>query len=379
MARGPRLPVPSRRVRRALILPPADAGSLGDEAMLVALVDQLSADGWRPTIASYGPQAPWSRHPSLGLRADVDHVRTAGAAGRLRLGRALLGATRVDCLGADVLDGHYQVSSATRRLLVVHVAARLGKQCALHSLSLDHDPPVAVRRRFRRLPASVEIRVRDPRSAQRIEAITGRPANLVADLGFLLESEASSATDAIDQWIGEQHERGRLVVGVNVDAVLGRRDDDPRAGDVVPFFAAGLASAAARDDLAFVFIPHDYRRDGATPSDEQLGEGLQRALQHRTGASLAARSRLPAAELTAKEARLVAGRLDALVTGRTHLAIAGLSQGVPTVVVGVAPTVAALEPHFDLGGLVVEPDASPARLALALDRALTRAQEPAPI
>lgn len=338
--------------------------------MLVALVDQLTETGWRPTIVSYGTEYPWSRHPALGLRGDLDHLRAAGAAGKAALLVALLRSKRVDCLGADLLDGFYQVRSATRRLWLLHLAARLGKEATALGFSFNREPAPAVLRRFKRLPSRVNIRVRDPLSAARFEDLVGRRVTLVADLAFLLEAEESSATATIDAWIDRQHDQGRRVIGINANALLGRREHDAHDADIVPFYADGLEELAMRDDIALLFLPHDYRTYDDRPSDQQLVARLQRALTYRVGEQLATRSHLVTYTLTARELRQVAGRCDAVVTGRMHLAIAALSQAVPTVTLAYQGKVEGLYRYFGLDGLVVEPDAAPSTLRDALEWAL---------
>jgi polysaccharide pyruvyl transferase WcaK-like protein len=353
----------------ALVLPPADPGSLGDEAMLLPLIDRLLELGFTPVVVTYGTERSWSSHPRFAGDARIRHLHAGGAQGRLRFGRELLRAARVDCLGADILDGRYEVHSSLRRLQVLAVAARLGKQATALGFSFSEHPAPQVVARFRRLPASVRLLLRDPASSHRFETATGRPATLVADVAFLLEPQSSPVTSAADHFIAEQHSQGRHVLGVNVNALNTATGD---GGDLVALYGAALAPVAARDDVAVLLLPHDHRQERNRSTDAHLAERLHADLQRRLGDELTGRCHLLRGLTTAPAVKALVGHCDAIVTGRMHLAIASMSQAVPAVSLAYLGKFEGLYQHLGLSGLLVDPRDPPETMRGVIEDVLAR-------
>lgn len=352
-----------------LVIPPAAPGSLGDEAMVLATCNSLrAAHGGRLCLIRYRKDGDYP--------VDVDRVfdlsryfLQGGARGEeLRLLLALLSYQSVGLLGADVLDGYYSDDAVRLRLRLVELAARAGARCAILGFSFNSTPSAKASELIATLPAGVKLLARDERSYGRLAALRREHVQRVADSAFLLPPAASDPrNEAIASWAKAVHERGGRTLGVNLCAEAMR--------------AAGLSSDAtldvARDALngvradrprtGLLLVPHDVR---GTASDVELLMRLKEALDLPESECL-----LVKPPLSARFVKSACANLDAVWTGRMHLAIAAMGQGVPAVAHEYQDKFAGLFADFGVEELVwphtrmPEPQAIAAMLVDTLDRA----------
>jgi len=293
-----------------LVVPPAGPGSLGDEAMLLALVDGLRARGARARVAA------------------------AARAGR---------PAGVVAVGADVLDGFYGPEPAIERVRLLTEAARAGLPTAVVSASLNEAPHPLALRALRRLPADTRLCWRDPASLRRAQRLLERPGRLVADLAFLLAPRDDGAGAALG-WIAARRADGGRVVGVNANGLVERLCPDWAPGATAGLHARLVRELLeGRDDLSVLLVPHDRR---AQADDAALARGVRGLLPARLGGRCAVAEGLGAAQ-----AKAVCARLDLVVTGRMHLGIAALGAGTPAVCMDYQGKVAGLYEHVGLTGL----------------------------
>ena len=305
-------PLGRRRADAVLVVPPAIAGSRGDEALV-----EVVARGLSEHTTSRVRVSEWSP-----LRRDplIEAINGVPPRGWWALARDR--PERLVMIGADVFDGHYDDRHSARRWDLARFAARLGVRVDVVSLSWSGagtDRPRTARA-ARRLPSNVHLHPRDPHSAARLAADGIGALAPTADLAFLLRPDPRpDEVGRIREWVAEQHRQGRRCVGIGPGAhLLGPVDGHPRR-------LAELASSLAELDsrgVSCVLIPHDVR---AGADDAQWC------------AAIAARCRafahppLVASPSSAGAAKAIVGLLDALVSQRMHLTIAALSQAIPAV------------------------------------------------
>ncbi len=338
LARGVRRSRASRPpARERLLIPPAAAGSIGDEAMVEAWVRTTA--GFDRGVASGGFDAENllpddRRHPTLERLLSLPRRQA------LRLLGALLRDYRtVDFVGADVLDGHYSPSRTQRRLELIAFAADCGVPATILGCSLNATPEEASAALWARLPTSVRVCARDPRSKSRIEALTERAAEQTADVAFLLPPSEPVSDGAIvaQLWLGARLAEGLKIVGLNLNPAV-----VPGMSDVMAdTLGATLAELGkSRGQLAVLLVPHDRR---VSADDTRL---LTLAAERLAEAGVPCH--LLALPCGPSEIKGLAGRLHGMITSRMHLGIACLGAGVPVAAFEYQGKFAGMFELFDL-------------------------------
>jgi colanic acid/amylovoran biosynthesis protein len=331
---------------RVLVVYPAGAGSLGDEAILEGVMHLLADE--QPTFTVYGfrtlPELPPAVIVRRMPRARPRPVYLVDLLWRLRRFDLVL------VLGADMLDGAYSADGAVNRFLVAAVADSLGIPAVVVGFSWNGEAhPVAVDA-ARRLPGRVALTPRDPISRERLESAIGRPVQLCADPAFhMCEPQPRSA----DRGGGP----GTLRLGLNLtDRVV---TDNPAVPDAVAQLIAGAGVPVVVQGL-----PHDLRR--ATSDWDVLVEFTER-----TGIEVD----MPPKTVTAREIRRLAGGCDLVITCRMHAAVGSLAEATPTLGLGYQGKFEGLAGYF---GLTWVPDSREATgeeiLALAEDHLRRRVE-----
>jgi polysaccharide pyruvyl transferase WcaK-like protein/glycosyltransferase involved in cell wall biosynthesis len=320
--------LPTERRGATIVLPPAAPGSLGDEAMVSVCVARLAAEGARRIgVVGFAGEARWPGVDGIEIANLEEYFTTGLVRGSTRAGLWLGGFERFWCLGADVLDGHHGVNAALRRIGLAAMAARAGLATTVLGFSFNERPAPEVVAALRALPSGVRLCARDVVSHERLVTTLGRPVDLVADTAFLLEPDAQDPSAvATEAWIAARRGPGATFLGVNVTLQPFRAEADLPAARLIELWTEALSTLlGANPELNVVLVPHDYRPSGGQASDDELGRQVAAALG-RTGEG---RVHAVRGRMTAAGAKHICSLLDAVVSGRMHLAIAALSQGIP--------------------------------------------------
>ena len=301
-----------------------------------------------------------NRHPT---RREIEGRYPSSRIGKLADAAAeVIRADFVGFIGADILDGVYNPEQVLIRLRLLRLARLTGATTRVFGSSFSTTPCpriVSTLKRDRKL----EIYARDPVSLKRITAATGRTAKLVADLAFLLHPEmTSAAAHRASDWIDGQRRAGRTILGANVNGMIARADDGAArtAGSVARALSDWLGASPER---AILLLPHDLRESvGDVDCLAQVFASMPVALRDRM--------HLIEAPIHAWDAKALAGRLDFVVTGRMHFAIAALGMGVPPLCIVYQGKFEGLMQHFGLKGMTMEPSVClmPGDLLAAVER-----------
>jgi polysaccharide pyruvyl transferase WcaK-like protein len=341
---------------RALIIASGGVGSIGDEAMLIAAASTARNHGIASaTLVSFGKDKPWPLLPGYDRVLDLSSRFLTDFWDTCPDWLEALGdATHFLIIGADIMDGHYSPNQCRRRVAMAHLAEAAGVRTTILGFSFNDSPhPLAVAA-LDSLPATIKINARDAISMERLSRALTRPVDLSADIAFqLIPAERSDLMDAVLPWIDEQQSSGRLVIGINANflaAPAAMRCDGGQP--LIDAYASELAAFAADGpDLAYLLVPHDYRSVSGLPNDQQVAESIARALPE----PLQQRTSVVPAPAKAPEIKAIAGRLDLVVTGRMHLAIAAIGGGTPAGGVVYQDKFEGLYRHLDLPPLCFDP------------------------
>lgn len=318
-----------RKDGTVLLVPPTYPNSLGDEAMMCSVIAKLRERGFQyVNVLSFDATLPWcEKIPGIDAEFAYGGLSTRRRVFEIiRLVRATLGARYLILLGADVLDGGYGNWHANTKLDLLVILQRAGVKVQVAGFSFKKEPSVGAVSAFRELGPKALYTPRDPGSLDRFVHSTGLPAQLAADLAFLLPKTVESSPAR--SWIKSQREVGGLVLGWNINGHLRRYCADKDLSNYILAHCAILVRLLLLEPkLSIVLIPHDSLSSDQTVCDSDPEVGL--ALYREIPAEF--RDRVHLADLP-KDAATVAGiceNLHGAVSCRMHLAIACLRAGVP--------------------------------------------------
>jgi len=270
--------------------------------------------------------------------------------------------SEVYCLGADVLDGRYDVRSSRLRLALVLDAAKVCPKTTILGFSLHPAIEPACVQAFRALGERVDLCLRDPVSFEVARGLGLSRIRQTADVAFLLEPEETVRTAKIESWIRGERDMGRRVIGLNVSKQILGKDDDTRQTAIAAHREA-VEQLCLDDGVSFVLIDHDRQ------SLLEVVDGiLPEVREHVTSIG---------EQLRATEIKFICGMCDTILTHRMHLAIAGLGMGTPSIAVSYQGKVAGLYDLFGWsdGMLEAEDCRSPEALVERVQRVLGQRAE----
>jgi polysaccharide pyruvyl transferase WcaK-like protein len=156
---------------------------------------------------------------------------------------------------------------------------------------------------------------------QRLQRWTFAQGVLVADCAFLLKAEP--APSQLELWAAERRAKGRRIIALNLHPMLFPEDSRERqTAHVVEKARDAIVEVSRRRNVAWLLLPHDLRE---VIGDEACLRSLFDDLRPQLGDDIEFYNHADPASVL----KGAAGLADGIVTARMHLAIAGLSQGVP--------------------------------------------------
>jgi hypothetical protein len=147
------------RLVRSVLIVPSDPfgiiGAKGDEAMLVSLIENLTANihGVKVSLLCDRDALPESIS-TLGVGIERGWI-SPWSFGALKKTIAPYDALVI--IGADILDGYYSLLSAARYWVAADLAARQGKTVVITGFSFNASPPQLLKAYLTPLPDSVNI------------------------------------------------------------------------------------------------------------------------------------------------------------------------------------------------------------------------------
>jgi Uncharacterized conserved protein len=326
-----------------VVMPTAGMGNNGDQAMLESFLD--ASVGRVVVIFERRNQLciP-DRHRQ---RTEVEVIRGLTSGGELAWFYALLrfrgilrNADSFTVIGADIMDGGYSRRESVRRMLLLEEAARSGVKSALVGFSWNRDADSLCESRLREISTRCMVVPRDPLSGSRLHQSGVSISAQGADLVFGLSTEEAQSSELA--WIRDA--QGVPVFLVNVSGLI-RRHNDQTA--LYVDLIGGLLNAGIR----VLVLPHVFRN-----GDDDLAACLEVG-EHFAGNPSVMVSRSP---LSPTQVSTLCRRAVAVVTGRMHLAVIALSNGVPSAVFATRGKVEGLVELFGDGVVSVDindPDA----------------------
>lgn len=312
------LPKAKRNV--AFVIPPDDRGSLGDEAMVIVLRRILEAKGY--SVVFYGVSGDSGRYWGESVYAPNKISRFL-----LLLWHVIRSDVTV-VVGADVVDGKYSDLYSYIRLRMAVLSVKAGMTGVVTPCSFNKTPSELVRLLAKKHAKFLRIFSRDDSSYENMCQAGLVPAK-AADLAFGLHRLNFSRDDSkglvavFDSRLDPifLSEEGELGVGLNINPLIPRVNKQFTEEKI----SLALSAFVADERVTFVRpIAHDVR-----PQSDDFG-AVREFIQTLNG-NVAKKIHSIATPKVAVEVEAAFERLDLVVAGRMHLAIAALGAGVPVV------------------------------------------------
>ncbi|HEX5858132.1 MAG TPA: polysaccharide pyruvyl transferase family protein, partial [Microbacterium sp.] len=254
------------------------------------------------------------------------------------LGAATDGAATISIVGADIMDGVYVLRPSLRRSSLAAAAARAGFDTTVLGFSWNGAAPRPAWASLRRAGAAgARLLLRDPASEARVRRAGIDGAVETADIVF-----TDDRLDAADAARVLAPVSGPYVL-VNASGLIARTLDQ------VPEYTAVIEHFRARG-LHVVLLPHVVR---ATADDltacRAVFTAVDRRAIDRPGVTLVEEVLAPST------IRAMAKGASLTVTGRMHLAVMSLSQGIPSITLATQGKVEGLMKLFGWPELCIAP------------------------
>jgi polysaccharide pyruvyl transferase WcaK-like protein len=320
--------------RAVAVLAPESLGSVGDQAMLEVMREQLTARGLKPTFI-YMPN--WTISP---LREDAPTVMLkSNSKFAPQFWQTIVKTNAMVLVGADVIDGVYDNWLPFQWIGKLTQAKKAGAKVGIVNFSFSPEADSATCERLR-IADGFTFTPRDPVSCGRFVASTGQSATLSADLAFLLTPEIRSANAyQANQWLGERKAAGDTVLFVNLSGHTLSRMRGNGTTVMEGVLRQWLQASAAR---SIFLVPHDFRP--APTGDVEALEQLRASL----AAEFPNRITMIYPPFAAWDVKALCEQADLAISGRMHLSIACLGMGVPVISVVYVGKFEGLMQHLEL-------------------------------
>ena len=341
------------KIIKIAVLGPASEGSLGDEALLEVFISECRKRFPSAEITLFC----WSRNDQWKNFSDakksyclINYIFRESIVSELQVLAQMSLYDHFVCIGADVLDGFYCERASLGFFRAAQLMQKIKLTAGIINFSFNRRPTAGVKAVLSGIPEDIYLIARDQKSKAHMAGLANRRVELGCDLAFLLEPLPGGAGGEYAAWIGRRRESGGLVVGININ--MHPFNDTDIADDIegiVRRYAALINSwLAEQPGLSVLLMPHDYR---GRNSDLKLCEQVDAALdeQYRE------RKKIVSGRMTAGGIKALCRNLDFCLTGRFHLAIACLSQGVPAMAINYQDKMPGIYNDLGVEALLIEP------------------------
>lgn len=337
--------------------PESVGGSRGDEAMIIATIQQFRT--LNPLCEIHIVVSGENGEEYVkGLPFEKIYFINSwnGSYPLERIYRSVLSIkpSRVVILGADCMDGFYSpIISLT--LLALHdlFSHTEGVKSVLLGFSYNDRPSKLMNWAFSKCDNSTVFRLRDSISQNRFESATGKSSFLVADQAFMLvPSYDFDGFRNMQKWVDEKKQEGKTIIGFNFHPMLKKYATKSEIHEDANILAKNLSKILRqKNDICLVLIPHDNR---VNLGDNVVLSTIDTYLKNNGHDG---QVYYDSKVYRALELKGLCSLLDGLVSSRMHLAIAALGMGKPVMVADYQGKFEGLIKHFDMPlGFVLTPD-----------------------
>jgi polysaccharide pyruvyl transferase WcaK-like protein len=311
-----------------LLFPPTQGfGSFGDQAMIFALINRLKAEYPAGKIGILHYEAP-----DLFLNdyfPDLDNLHLSLEYGRTNMESIerycdiLENYTHVLLVGADNLDGAYNIPQVQTYLNLIRMAHKMKKKTTLAGFSYNANASAKALRYIREMAMLTPLRIRDAVSLKRLDNFDVKNLILVTDSAFLFNHKDYKMDVKTAAYIETLRRNNKKYVGLNIRFL---KNDPERMWALIDKISTVLCKTIDKEKYAVVLIAHDIRDFPYQYSDTEslsfLGDALNEA-----GFTVYN----PYWITTCIESKAIIELCDFVIGNRMHIAILALSMGIPVI------------------------------------------------
>ncbi|MCB5189219.1 polysaccharide pyruvyl transferase family protein [Methylobacillus arboreus] len=300
-----------------LFLPAADAGGIGDDAMISGALNGVAQRQTHQHSTAVGRYSAAQSIYNFEHTLHEEFFWTQWG-GIKQAEKVFSRYSHFYVMGADVMDGLYSYSDSIRRLRYAELARDMGLKVSFLGFSFNKNPHPLITNEIARIGKGIHYCLRDPISYDRFAKIGNLDMSLVADLAFLVKpNETTNKLRGLEDFVKKNHDKNKLIIGLNIHLLFNKTNGSGHVDKLVTSLASIIRN---HPDIAFVLLPHDFR-----PGVDDRVPLADIAKQVASPESVY----LLDVPLYASEIKKAVSYLDGLFTGRMHLGIAALGQGVP--------------------------------------------------
>lgn len=330
------------------ICTPASGGSVGDQALLQGAIDGLYEKfGQDKFIVKQIVHSNWE---PIEVINGCSHITFLGNyyGGFARIVLQLIRAKHFSVIGADMMDGIYTSEWVHSIIQLCNTADKLNIPTTIFGFSFSETPTDEAIKAIKSLNSNTQLCFRDPISKKRFDALIKRETRLVADLAFMLKPRLLSK-NAIEahEWIKQRKQKRQLVFAININA---HPIDEGQRKSYFQAYAYIIEQLLSENEnMNFVLLPHDIR---GNVSDVVSLLSTKEMLSVKSLEKV----HMLNPPFDAWEIKAIMKGIDLVITGRMHLAIAALGQGIPVICsVYYGKFEGLIEKYFNLTNCLVEP------------------------
>jgi polysaccharide pyruvyl transferase WcaK-like protein len=232
-------------------------------------------------------------------------------------------------IGADVMDGCYNLRASVNRLFLLQIMNSVNVPTRVTGFSWSANPKQSPQSLIKNISGETKLLVRDSKSADRLRAFGISEITECADLAFSDQSEEPS--NPVSEWIDSDK---RAFVGINISG-LGSAFNAQTQSQIDEYVK--IVKHTKNLGYRVLVIPHVFR---AMDGDLEVSRDLFRF-------ACDDKDYLISEIFTPAQERNFIRKASFLVTGRMHVAIIGLSVGVPSIALETMGKIEGLFELFD--------------------------------
>jgi polysaccharide pyruvyl transferase WcaK-like protein/uncharacterized Fe-S cluster-containing radical SAM superfamily protein len=311
-----------------LLFPPTQGfGSFGDQAMIFAIINRLKAEYPAGKIGILHYEAP-----DLFLNdyfPGIDNFHLSLEYGKTNMESIerycdiLEDYTGVVLIGADNLDGAYNIPQVQTYLNLIRIAHKMGKKTALMGFSYNANVNAKTLYYIKEMSMLTPLRIRDAVSMKRLNDFGVKNLTLVADSAFLFNHHDYKIDVKTAAYIETLRKNNKKYVGLNIRFL---KNDPGKMRSIIDKISAALCKTIDKKKYAVVLITHDIRDFPHQYSDTKSLSFLGDAL---INAGFTVYN--PYWITTCIESKAIIGLCDFIIGNRMHVAILALSMGIPVI------------------------------------------------
>jgi colanic acid/amylovoran biosynthesis protein len=316
------------------LLPPPGNGNVGDQAMVDSFINHLGIEcvlivedkhKFKSTNR-FLPESKIVEIPNLIFGTFFQNMSAIYTL--LKLSREM---KSFSVIGADVMDGYYNVRESVNRLFLLRVINLLGIETRITGFSWSPNAKDAATDLLRKISTQTKLCVRDPNSVRRLNSLRISTVTEVADLVFADDSLEFAAN--IQSWLDSSD---KPFVTVNISG-LGVQQNGEYSAHVSQYKL--VVDALRIKGYRILILPHVFR----------VGDGDLKVSADLFETSCTSEDLLIIEPLTPAQERQMLKAASFVITGRMHVSILALSVGKPVIALETAGKVQGLFDLFELG------------------------------